>query len=166
GSLEGKKAFVIGAGKISRLSIEYLLEEGLAEIYHTNRTHGRVKEIFKEFSSLKPVEYKNRYEILKKVDILITATGAPHTIISYEDMPELKNKLHIMDLAIPRDVDDRIRENKKVILYHIDDLKKVSHDNLLEREKLSKEAMAIISEDVDKYMEWLSHTKVDPVIES
>ena len=166
GSLEGKKAFVIGAGKISRLSIEYLLEEGLAEIYHTNRTHGRVKEIFKEFSSLKPVEYKNRYEILKKVDILITATGAPHTIISYEDMPELKNKLHIMDLAIPRDVDDRIRENKKVILYHIDDLKKVSHDNLLEREKLSGEAMTIISDGVDKYMEWLSHTKVDPVIES
>ncbi len=66
GSLEGKKAFVIGAGKISRLSLKYLLEEELDEIYHTNRTHGRVKEIFKEFSSLKPVEYKNRYEILKK----------------------------------------------------------------------------------------------------
>ena len=88
------------------------MEEGLAEIYHTNRTHGKVKDIFKEFSFLKPVEYKNRYEILKKIDILITATGAPHTIISYDNMPELKNKLYIMDLAIPRDVDDRIRENK------------------------------------------------------
>ena len=166
GSLEGKKVFVIGAGKISRLSLKYLLEEGLAEIYHTNRTHGRVKDIFKEFGSLKPVEYKYRYDILKDVDILITATGAPHTIISYDNMPELKKKLYIMDLAIPRDVDDRIRENKKVTLYHIDDLKKVSHDNLLEREKLSREAMTIIAEDVNKYMEWLSHTKVDPVIES
>src|SRR5699024_6638845 len=41
GSLRGKKALVIGAGKISRLSLKYLHEEGLEEIYVNNRTHGR-----------------------------------------------------------------------------------------------------------------------------
>ena len=165
GNLQGKKAFIIGAGKISKLSLKYLLEENLDEIYHTNRTHGRLKDIFKEFNFLKPVEYKNRYQILKKVDILITATGAPHTIIALDNMPELKNKLYIMDLAIPRDVDYRIGEEGKVTLFHIDDLKKLAHKNLLEREKLSKKAKSIIWEDANEYMEWLGHTKVDPVIE-
>lgn len=166
GTLKGKKALVIGAGEISKLALKYLLEEDLEQIYHTNRTHGKLKEIFNEYSFLKPIEYKDRYDVLKEMDILITATGAPRTIISWENMPELEKDLYIMDLAMPRDVDSRIQENEKVTLYHIDDLKTVSDENLLERERLSKKARIIIDEEVDKYMEWLDRIEVDPVIES
>lgn len=166
GTLKGKKALVIGAGEISKLSLKYLLEEDLGEIYHTNRTHGKLKEIFKEYPDLKPMEYKDRYDVLEKVDILITATGAPHTIIMKEDMKPIHKPLHILDLAIPRDVDDALREDKNVSLYHIDDLRKVSDQNLLEREKLSKEAALMIEEDVDEYLNWLECIKVDPILES
>lgn len=166
GSLKGKKALVIGAGEIAELSLKYLLEEDLGEIYHTNRTHGKLKEIFKEYPDLKPMEYEDRYDILEKVDILITATGAPHTIILRKNMKSVSKPLHILDLAIPRDVDDSLREDENISLYHIDDLRKVSNQNLLEREKLSKQAAIMIEEDVDDYTNWLKSIEVDPILES
>ncbi|MBU5437901.1 glutamyl-tRNA reductase [Tissierella sp. MSJ-40] len=166
GGLRGKKALVIGAGEISTLAIRYLYEEELEKIYVTNRTHGKIKELFKEFDGLNPVEYNNRYDVLREVDILITATGAPHTIISYNNVVDLNNQLYILDLGLPRDVDSQIGEKENIVLYHNDDLKKVSEENLLKRKRLSDEAMEIINEDVDKYMKWIRNISVDPVLES
>lgn len=166
GCLEGKKALVIGAGKISRLSLKYLCEEGLDKIYLTNRTHGRVKDIFKEFPCLIPVEYDERYSLLNNIDIVISATAAPHTIISYEDMPKIEKELYILDLALPRDVDSKVKDIENVVLYYIDDLRKVSEGNQQKREELSKEAMDIIEKDVNEFLEWMGSIRVDPVLKS
>lgn len=166
GSLKGKKALVVGAGKISRLSLKYLCEEELGKIYVTNRTHGRLKDIFKEFPWLTPIEYDDRYSILSDIDIIISATSAPHTIIKYEDMPKLCKKLYILDLALPRDVDSRVKKFENVVLYHIDDLSKVSEDNRQKREELSKQAMEIIDKGVKEFIEWMGSIKVDPVLKS
>lgn len=166
GSLKGKKAFIIGTGKMSTLAIRYLYEENLEEIYVTNRTHGKIKKVFDEFEDLIAVEYDNRYRMIEDIDVLITATSAPHTIISSEHMKKRDKKLYILDLALPRDVDFKVGEKENVILYHNDDLQKVSEVNLLKRQELSKEAVNIINNDVEKYMEWIINIKVDPVIES
>lgn len=166
GSLKDKKALVIGAGEIGILAIKYLYEEELEQIYVTNRTYEKLREICENFNKLTPIEYGNRYNILENVDILITATGAPHTIITYKDIKNLPDKLYILDLAIPRDVEPRVGEKESIILYHNDDLQKLSEENLLRRKKLSEEAKEIINEDINKYISWLNTLEVDPVIES
>lgn len=166
GSLKGKKAFIIGTGKMSTLAIRYLYEEELREIYITNRTHGKIKETSDEFKGLIAVEYENRYKILDNVDILITATAAPHTIVSERYKKKTNNKLHILDLALPRDVDSKVGEQENIVLYHNDDLQRQSQNNLLKRQALSEKAIEIINSDVEKYMEWIKGIKVDPVIES
>ncbi|WP_353096531.1 glutamyl-tRNA reductase [Tissierella praeacuta] len=166
GELKGKKALIIGAGEIGMLAIKYLYEEELDEIYVTNRTYEKVKGICRDFDRLIPIEYDSRYDILEHIDILITATGAPHTIITYKDIEKLPNKLYILDLALPRDVESRIGEEDNVILYHNDDLQRLSQENLLRRKELSEEALDIIKEDVSKYTNWISTLDVDPVIES
>lgn len=166
GSLKGKKVLIIGSGEMSTLAIKYLYEEELERIYVANRTYDRMNSILKEFDKLTPIEYSDRYNVLKDVDVLITATGAPHTIISYGDMPKLTNKLHILDLAIPRDVESKIGKEENIILYHNDDLQKVSEENLLQRKELSKKALEIINGDVEKYIKWINTIHVDPFIES
>lgn len=166
GSLKGKKALIVGAGKMSTLAIRYLYEEELDKLYVTNRTHGKMKEIFKVFGDIIPVEYSDRYKILSDVDVVITATGAPHTVIKDEDIIGLENKLHILDLALPRDVDSKIGQRENVVLYHNDDLQKVSEKNLARREELSKTAIEIINGDVEKYISWMQSINVDPVIKS
>ncbi len=166
GSLEGKRALVIGAGEISKLSITYLTEENLDKLYVTNRTHSKIKTIFDDFEDLIPVEYDNRYEILRDVDVLVTATGAPHTIIEAKRVQDLKNELCILDLALPRDVEVEVEENKNISLYQLDDLNKMSEENLAKREELSRKAEEIIAKDVEDFVVWLETIKVDPILES
>lgn len=166
GCLRDKKALVIGTGKMSTLAIRYLYEEDLKEIYLTNRTYEKMKEIFKEFNNLIAIKYEERYEVIEDVDILITATSAPHTIIMKEYMKKRNKKIYILDLALPRDVDSAVGEDENIILYHNDDLQRVSEINLLRRKELSKQAIEIINSDVDKYMEWINTINVDPIIES
>lgn len=165
-SLNGKKALIVGAGKISSLSLKYLKEEGLEEIYITNRTHGKLKDLCFEFPELKAIKYEDRYSALKHVDIVITATSAPHIIFTKKDMEDIKKELYIMDLALPRDVEQKVEEIKNIHLYDIDDLKKTSEENLIRREELAEKALEIIKEDVEEFMEWLEKVKVDPVIKS
>lgn len=165
-SLKGKKALIIGAGQVGTLAVRYLYEEGLDKIYLSNRNHNRVNTMFEEFKDIIPIEYNQRYEILKEVDILITATAAHHTVIKVEEMEEPKSNLYILDLALPRDVDDNVGDMDKVVLYHNDDLQKMSEANLQRREQLSLKAIDIINEDVSKYMHWISTIKIDPVIRS
>ena len=166
GSLKDKKALVIGAGEIGTLAIKYLYEEKLERIYVTNRTYTKVKDICENFNKLTPIEYNSRYDILEDIDILITATGAPHTIITHKDIKKLPNKLYILDLALPRDVESRVGLEDNIVLYHNDDLQRLSQENLLRRKELSEEAIEIIKGDVDKYINWLNTLDVDPVIES
>lgn len=165
-SLKGKKALIVGAGKMSSLAIKYLYEEELEEIYVTNRTHGRMKKVFERFADITPIEYSDRYEIIKDVDLIITATGAPHTILKDDHIIGMKDQLYILDLALPRDVDWKIGKRENVVLYHNDDLKKMSEENLLRRQELSKRAVEIINGDVEKYLNWMQSIDVDPMIKS
>lgn len=166
GSLQGKKALVIGAGEMSKLAITYLYEEDLEELYLTNRTHSRVKEIFNEYPKLIPVEYEDRYEILNKVDILISATGAPHMIIKKDKVDTIDKELCILDLALPRDVQGGVESNENITLYDLDDLNEVSKENQDKRERLSEQARIMIEDDVEEFIVWLETIKVDPILES
>lgn len=162
----GKKALIVGAGKMSSLAIKYLSEDNLDKIYVTNRTHGRLKDIFDKFENITLVDYDNRYEILKEVDLLITATASPHTVIKKDNLIGTKEKLYILDLALPRDVDWRLSQDEKIVLYDNDDLQKLSEENFVRRKELSKKAEEMVGEDLEKYLKWLDTIHVDPVIAS
>ncbi|HHT25443.1 MAG TPA: glutamyl-tRNA reductase [Clostridiaceae bacterium] len=165
-NLSGKKALLIGAGEMSELSLTYLYNIGLSQIYITNRRDSRLDELFKRFPKTKKIEYGDRYEIIREVDILISATAAVHTIIKYEEFPELDKDIYILDLGLPRDIDERIGNLKRVSLYTLDDLENKSVQNLEKRRELVSRAEKLINEDVDDYMDWLRTSKVAPILSS
>lgn len=168
GSLEGKKILIIGAGKISLLALKYFEEEKVGDIYITNRSMNKVNEICNECVNLnmKTLEFKDRYEFINKVDIVFTATSAPHLVIKKEDLPYIDHKLFMIDLALPRDVDITLKENNLIDLYNIDDLKRMSDENLKRREELSLKAREIIRDSIDEFYDWMKEIKFDPVIKS
>ncbi|MTI67879.1 MAG: glutamyl-tRNA reductase [Firmicutes bacterium] len=166
GSFKGKKGLIIGAGEMGRLAFENLLEEGLEKIYVTNRSHGRLIDLSKEYPQITTIAYKKRYSLIDKVDILISATASPHTVIKKENMPTIKNRLNIMDLAMPKDIDENISDFKNINLYNVDDLKKISIENKTKREKLSKKAIELIDIKVNDFIKWRKTIKVDPLISS
>ena len=165
GTLKKKKALIIGLGQMNELTIKYLLEEELDTIYVTNRTHGKTLKMKEAYEGITPVNYEDRYTILEKVDFVISATASPHTILCYEEMPKLSKRVDIMDIAMPRDVDERISDLPNAYVYHIDHLKRISEENSAIREELSNRAQEKIDIAIKELLKWLERLKVEDVIQ-
>lgn len=166
GSLENKNALVIGLGKMSKLAMKHLEEEQLNNIYVTNRSYEKLKSIQDEYKNLIPIKYEDRYEVMDKVDIVISATASPHTVLKKAEMPKTSNKLIMMDIALPRDIDKNLNEFENIEVYDIDDLKKISEANDKKRRELACIGELIIDEKIEEFNEWLDTIKIDPTIQS
>lgn len=166
GSLEGKNALVIGIGKMSKLAMKHLEEEKLNSIYVTNRSYEKLQDIQDEYKNLIPIKYEERYSVLEKVDVVISATASPHTVIKKENMPNLSNTLIMMDIALPRDIDKNIDTLENIEVYDIDDLKKISDENDKKRRELACTGELLIYEKIDEFNDWLETIKIDPTIQS
>ncbi len=166
GSLKGKNALVIGLGKMSKLTMKHLEEQGIERIYVSNRSHNKVEEIQNYFKNIIHIEYKDRYEIIKDVDIVISATASPHMVIKYDDMPEINKKIFMMDIALPRDIDPKINEIENIEVYDIDDLKQIYDKNDKKRREIANNCKPIINSKIIEFEEWLESISIDPTIES
>jgi glutamyl-tRNA reductase len=70
----------------------------------------------------------------------------------------------LIDIAVPRDVDPRVESLRNVFLYDMDDLKRVSHENLSARERAASAAEAIVEAEVQSYERWLRTLELTPTI--
>ena len=168
GSLEGKNVLIIGLGKMNLLTLNHLEDEKTNKIYIANRNIEKIKEIESKFDNIIPIKYSDRHKILEEesIDIVVSATSSPHLVIKYDEMPKLDKKIYIMDIALPRDVDTRLKELDYVELYDIDDLKEIQDKNDIKRNELAQKAEKIIDEKIDEFLEWLDLTFMDPTIQS
>ncbi len=166
GKLEGKKALLIGMGKMNKLTIKYLKEEKLDTIYVSNRNHGKIMELESKFKNIIPIRYEDRYKVMNDIDIVISATSSPHMVIRYDEMPKIQKKILMMDIALPRDIDPKINKLENIEIYDIDNLKDIQDKNDNKRKELAKIGSQMISEKIIEFIEWIDSIKIDPTIES
>lgn len=165
-SLQGKRALLIGIGKMNQLTLKYLMEEGIDKIYIANRSYCKSEEFALNYALLEPIEYKERYKILSEVDVVITSTASPHTVLHLNEMPLLERPLYIMDIALPRDVEPLIGQLEHITLYDMDDLQDISDKNSAKRKELAQKAHEMIAENIQTFIEWMTTIKMDPTIKS
>lgn len=142
GSLLGKNILIIGAGKVTELVLKYLQDEKPRVIFISNRTFEKAKELASRIGQ-SAVRFDKLPQLLKQADVIISATTSPHFIIKKETLGcAISRKLLIMDLAMPRDVDPKVREIENVELFNLEDLSFIVQKNLekkrLEAEKIEK----------------------------
>ncbi len=65
---------------------------------------------------------------------------------------------------MPRNIDPEINKIENVYLYDIDDLQEVIDSNILERKKEAEKAEQLMSEEVEKYVKWMSSLDSVPTI--
>jgi len=163
GELGDKVALIIGAGIIGEQLAMYLKKNGVKDILVANRTLEKAKILTEKFSATIVTfdEFRNR---LTDVDIVITSTGAPHCILRKEDilelMPRRKQKpLFIIDLAVPRDVEEEVNKIDNVYLYNIDDLQKIIEQNISLRKNELDTCRRIIAGSLESFMGWWAKEK-------
>ena len=170
GSLEGKRVLLVGAGKMAQSAVRHLRRAGVSEIAVTNRTQARAEALAEEFQG-RVIPYEKFFAALPDVDILLASSGAPHYIVTREQMRGVigrrRNRpMFLIDIAVPRNIEPQVNQLDNVFLYDIDDLDRVVQNNISGRVEVAVEAEDIIREEVDRMMLRLKSREVAPTIVS
>ncbi len=168
GTLAGKTVMIVGAGKMSELAAQHLHRSGATDIFVTNRTSERARELAGLFHGT-IVEYDKLLSTLPLMDIVITSSGAPHYILKKADVRRIiearRNRpVFLIDIAVPRNIDPAVNEIDNVFLYDIDDLERVVATNVGERKKRAELAEDIVNAEVERMVARLNAREVVPAI--
>ncbi|MCK9440729.1 MAG: glutamyl-tRNA reductase [Methanothrix sp.] len=151
GDLRGLSVLVIGTGETGELISRALLARDIGSLVVTNRTYSKA-QCLAECLGAKAVPFEEMKDRLKTADVVISATSAPHYILLKEDietaMAGREDKLLIIDIANPRDVDEAAAEVAGVQLHNIDSLKNISSENMLLRMAEANRVEVIIAEEM------------------
>jgi glutamyl-tRNA reductase len=156
GHLKNSEVMVLGAGEMSRLTAQALVSRGAKSIIVANRTHERAVELAEEMGG-RAVRFDDWLEELKKVDVVISSTGAPHTIIHRNEVESLRRArkyrpLFMIDIAVPRDIEHSVGEIEEVYLYDIDALEQLAEEAKVRRVNQIIECERIIEAELLKIM--------------
>ncbi len=170
GNLRGKAGLLIGAGEMSEAAFFHLKKHGIENIHVINRTSAKAKELARRFNGT-AFSWEELPSALKESDVVISSTGSPEPIISESLIKNIMKErrwkpMFLIDIAVPRDIQEEAAYIPDVYLYDIDDLKDVMEANLRERKKEASKAEAIIEEQVARYNLWLKQRELTPVIRS
>ena len=154
GKLRDTQVLLLGAGEISRVTAQSLQSRGAKSIHVANRSFDKAVEMAKEFNGL-ALHFDAWEDVLLQTDVIISSTGAPHFVVTPEQIERVRKKrkyrpLFLIDLAVPRDIDPACRNIDEVYLFDIDSLEAQAADNRASRQKEIEKCEAIIEEEIAK----------------
>lgn len=160
-----KNILLFGTGKIGRNTCENLIKHTNNEhITLINRTKDKAEKIAGKFN-LVVKDYADIQSEISASDVLIVATGAQQPTINKE-LLYLKKPLLILDLSIPKNVSEDVKELDNVTLVHLDDLSAITDKTLEKRSKQIPQAEEIITEIKAEFDAWLKTRKFAPTIKA
>ncbi|MCT8339430.1 glutamyl-tRNA reductase [Flavobacteriaceae bacterium TK19130] len=160
-----KNILLFGTGKIGRNTCENLIKHTQNKhITLINRTKERAEKVAGKFNLIVK-DYSDIQSEIAQTDVLIVATGAQQPTISKE-LLYLKKPLLILDLSIPKNVSDDVKENEHVSLVHLDELSAVTNQTLSQRAEHLPMAKEIIAEIEEEFNTWAQHRKFVPTVKA
>ena len=159
GGLQGRRAVVIGNGEMGRLAATALRAQGCA-VTVTLRSYHHGETIVPAGCDTFP--YDRRCEVLEGADLAVSATTSPHFTLTAQQISDLRQPPRLLlDLAMPRDIEQAAGEDARVTLYNLDDLGDLDDS----RNDAAKQAAArILDEEQAEFYRWHSYRKALPVI--
>ncbi|MGP8329575.1 MAG: glutamyl-tRNA reductase [Methanosarcinaceae archaeon] len=149
--LIGKTILVIGAGEMGTLVARALAHKNINAIYIANRTFEKAEILANELGGL-AVPYSKIEEYVKTADVVISATSAPHYVLTEEIMSKaMENRdyeILLIDIANPRDIEDSVTQVLNVTLHNIDGLRIINEKNMQMRYEEAKKAEVLIEEEL------------------
>lgn len=143
-SLEGRKCVIIGNGKVGILAANLLRSKG-ADVTITLRSYKHGNNTIPNGCSI--VEYADRSKVIDGCDILLSATKSPHFTVTSELTQGIKMPEYIIDLAVPRDIEPSVYENRNIKYFNIDNFTSADVNE-------DKEVYEIVENAVSEYISW------------
>ena len=161
--ISSKNILLFGAGKIGRNTCENLVKHTKHEqITLINRTKDKAEKLAHKLDLIVK-DYADLQLELQNADVVVVATGAQNPTVD-KSILNLKKPLLILDLSIPKNVDENVKEIDGVTLIHLDHLSQMTDETLEKRRLHIPAAEAIIDEIKEEFTAWTKNRKFAPTI--
>ena len=158
GGLESSSVLLIGAGKISELTLTRLADRGVSRVNVMNRSIERAGALaVLHGATALPLEQLATQ--LGWADIVISSPSATQPLISRHEITNVmsvrrQRPLCLIDLGVPRNIDPAAGELENVYLFNVDDLDGLVAHYHRERQQAVEQARGIIEEKVGHFVDW------------
>ena len=168
GDLSDRRALLIGAGEMGATAMRALINRGTEDVVVVNRTFKNAEQLAHAWGG-RAATFQQLTEELTAADIVISSTGAPHTILNVDYLtPVVEQRggrpLLLIDIALPRDIDPDVTGLDGVHLLDLDDLQEQATYNIQEREAEVPHVEEIVNEEVEEFLNWQSSLDVKATV--
>jgi len=152
-------ALLIGAGETIELAARHLKESGIKRLIIANRTLAKAEALVTELEGY-AITLGDIPAHLAEADIVISSTASQLPILGKGAVERaIKIRKHqpilMVDIAVPRDIEEEVGELDDVYLYTVDDLQEIISEGLRSRQEAALQAEEIIDTQVTHFMGWL-----------
>lgn len=150
--IKNKNCLVIGNGEMGRLASEIFIKNG-ANVTMTLRQHHKGNVVIPVGVNI--INFSERVKVLPQFDIIVSTTSTNRYMLQYEEVSKimLKEKVFFIDLAVPRDIDEKIFNIKGVNGFNIDDFE-IEENELDNINESIEKAKIILNYYVENFYKW------------
>ena len=149
---------VLGYGTIGSLVVKYALGSKFNKVFIVVRNKGKVPDL--KDDRVEILDFNEYKDVINEVDAVISCTAAPHVVIKNDYINNNGKEIMLIDLALPRDIDEALSQNERVTLLDIDTISKLDVDNKKLRNEKMNEYKFLVDEYLNEYKNWLNIREV------
>ena len=153
-----RSVMVLGYGAIGSLVVKYAIGSKFKKVFIVVRDKMKVPDLKDE--RINVLDFNEYKEIINDVDAVISCTSAPHIVIKSDYINNEGKEIMLIDLALPRDIDEDLHKNERVKLLDIDTISKLDDNNKKLRNEKMNEYKFLIDEYLNEYKNWLNIREV------
>jgi glutamyl-tRNA reductase len=153
-SLHEASILLVGAGDTIELMLRHLLNHAPQSITLVNRDHEKAKILAGKYASNSGLMIELP-KLLTEVDIVVSATSSTLPIITKNMLTKRTYPLLMVDLAVPRDIEEAVGELPHVRLFSIDDLKSIVKEHIHGRAHAAEKAREVIDKKSKDFTLWM-----------
>jgi glutamyl-tRNA reductase len=168
GDLRGRSVLLVGAGKMGELTARQMALHGALTTVLGGRTLARAEHLASTLVA-RAAPLESLRDELARADVLISGTAAPGVVVRREDVEAAQaarrgRLLVLIDIAVPRDIEEDAGRVAGVRLYGLDDLRTLAAARLGERRQEAKAAESILEEEIRGFLEWERSLDAVPLV--
>lgn len=166
GELSSKTVTILGAGSIAATIGKNLSERGTHTVFVSSRTFERAAQLAHMVGGT-ALSLDYLVHTISVSDALFVATSAPHIVIT----PDLikcagrrERPLLVVDVSVPKNVDDAVKDIEGVTLRTMDGLKEAAAEHIMKRMSEISRAENIVNEEIARMDARHLEEKADMII--
>ncbi|MEO0472018.1 MAG: glutamyl-tRNA reductase [Bacteroidota bacterium] len=164
GEVKNPTVLVLGLGEMGRDVARNLKKDSYEAIWLCNRTDEKAIELAVQ-TETEAVPFSSMKDFAAKADIIISAASVSEPLIVpqiFADDPDRTR--FILDLSVPRSVDEVVDAFSHTRVQNIDDIHARTNAALERRQAAIPMVEQIIGEEVQAFLNWRSQQAISPVI--